>query len=270
MPRARLGQHFLKDVSVARRIIDSISLRPGELVIEVGAGTGSLTQHLVPHAASMGSPVLLVEIDGRLADSLAKRYGRNGDVRVVCHDVRDMDLTEALGGASSYTVVGNLPYYAGTPIVRRFLEASNKPREVVVMLQREVASEMVARPNNMSLLSLAVQIYASGAVLFDVEPAAFSPPPKVMSSVLRLTPHATPVVDPSRIDAMFKVARSCFRGKRKQLHNSLSGGLGISAAEAKLMGDAAGIDTSRRPATLALEEWVALAEVWESRAEVAG
>ena len=263
MPRARLGQHFLVDNSVARRIADAVGIRNGELIAEVGPGTGSLTRHLVSAAAEAGAKVLLVELDNRLASELEVRYARTENVTVLRGDARDLDLTTNLGDdASRYKVVGNLPYYAGTPIVRRFLESDTPPDSMVVMLQREVALDMVAQPGQMSLLSLAVQIYANGRELFTVEPSAFQPRPKVRSTVVQIVPHTSPLVATETRGALFKVARACFRGKRKQLHNSMSNGLGLSVDEAKTLGRDAGIDTSRRPATLTIDEWVGLASAW--------
>ena len=268
MPHARLGQHFLIADSIARRIVDAVDIRPGDLIVEVGPGTGSLTRHLVPAVAEIGARLVLIELDDYLATELERRYAAIAGVSVVHGDARDLDMDEILGDdVSRYKVVGNLPYYAGTPIVRRFLESDIPPDSLVVMLQREVALDMVALPGQMSLLSLAVQVYASGRVLFNVEPTAFRPRPKVRSSVVRIDSHAAPIVEADTLDAMFQVARACFRGKRKQLHNSMANGLGLSVDESKTLGRDVGLDTSRRPATLTMDEWVALAEAWMKLAE---
>lgn len=263
MPRARLGQHFLIDNSVARRIVDAVDISAGDLITEIGPGTGSLTRYLVPAASKNGARVLLVELDEHLASELERRYAKTDAATVVHGDARELDLMKSFGDdVSRYKVVGNLPYYAGTPIVRRFLESETPPDSIVVMLQREVAMDMVAPPGQMSLLSLAVQTYAFGRVLFTVEPSAFRPRPEVRSSVVQITPHALPRVGPEMREAMFEVARACFRGKRKQLHNSLAHGLGLSVDESKILGRDAGIDTRRRPATLTVDEWVGLASAW--------
>ena len=263
MLRARLGQHFLIDNSVARRIVDAVDISAGDLITEIGPGTGSLTRYLVPAVLKAGARVLLVELDEHLASELERRYAKTDTATVVRGDARELDLMNSFGDdVSRYKVVGNLPYYAGTPIVRRFLESDTPPDSMVVMLQREVAMDMVAPPGQMSLLSLAVQIYASGRVLFTVEPSAFRPRPEVRSSVVQIIPHASPRVGPEMREAMFEVARACFRGKRKQLHNSLAHGLGLSVDESKVLGRDAGIDTRRRPATLTVDEWIGLASTW--------
>lgn len=264
MTHVRLGQHILCDDSIAESIVDAVDISAGNTIVEIGPGTGALTRHIVARADSVGARVLLVEVDEQLARDIERAFGTCGHVEVVRADARQLDVTPLIGTAKSggYKVVGNLPYYAGTPIVRRFLECEAKPETMTVMLQREVAVKMVAAPGRMSLVSLAIQIYATGELMCNVEPACFRPPPKVLSSVVQLLPLTCPAVEPHLIDAVFRVARVSFRGNRKQLHNSLSVGLGLSVEECKVLGARAGVDTSRRPATLAVREWRNLAQAW--------
>ncbi|MYF79384.1 MAG: ribosomal RNA small subunit methyltransferase A, partial [Chloroflexi bacterium] len=192
MPRRRLGQHFLHDNSVARRIVNAADISVGDVVIEIGPGNGALTHHIVDAASFAGSSVVLVEIDPKYAVMMEDKFASNPDVRVVCADARDIDFEDLpeLSKGNRYKVVANLPYYAGTPIVRSFLEREHKPESMTVMLQREVARDMCATPGKMSLLSIAVQIYAEPKKLFDVPPAAFRPPPKVHSTVIKLVPQS--------------------------------------------------------------------------------
>ena len=264
MARQRLGQHFLRDRSVARNIVDSAGISVGEVVVEIGPGDGALTSLIVEEVSYCGGSVVLVEIDVKFAERMAIRYRDNPDVRVISADARDIaleDLPEMSGGRD-YKVVANLPYYAGTPIVRGFLEREYRPTSLTVMLQREVARDMCAQPGKMSLLSLAVQIYASPKSLFTVPPSAFRPPPKVHSTVIQLTPLAEPLVSSELVDDLFKLARSAFLGRRKQLHNSLANGLGMTTDEVKEMTTRVGIDSERRPATLSIDEWLSLLEEW--------
>ena len=264
MARQRLGQHFLRDRSVARNIVDAAGISVGEVVVEIGPGDGALTSLIVEEVSYRGGSVVLVEIDVKFAERMVIRYRDNPDVRVISADARDValeDLPEMSGG-QDYKVVANLPYYAGTPIVRGFLEREYRPTSLTVMLQREVARDMCAEPGKMSLLSLAVQIYASPKSLFTVPPSAFRPPPKVHSTVIHLTPLAEPLVSSELIDDLFKLARSAFLGRRKQLHNSLANGLGMTTDEVKEMTTRVGIDSERRPATLSIDEWLSLLEEW--------
>ena len=264
MPRRRLGQHFLRDDSVARRIVDAADISVGDVVVEIGPGDGALTHLIVDEANFSGGSVVLIEIDEKYASRMDERFGSNPDVRIVRADARDVvleDLLELRRG-NRYKVVANLPYYAGTPIVRSFLERDLRPSSMTVMLQREVARDMCAEPGKMSLLSLAVQIYAKPRSLFTVPPAAFRPPPKVHSTVIELVPRTEPLVAADDVDDLFKVARSAFLGRRKQLHNSLANGLDMSTDDVKRMTADVGIDSERRPATLSIDEWIALARRW--------
>lgn len=266
MPRRRLGQHFLRDSSVARRIVDAADISVGDTVVEIGPGNGALTHHIVDAASFAGGSVVLVEIDPKYAVLMEEKFVSNPDVRVVCSDARDIDFEDLpeLSRGNRYKMVANLPYYAGTPILRSFLEREVQPASLTVMLQREVARDMCASPGKMSLLSLAVQIYAKPEKLFDVPPAAFRPPPKVHSTVIKLVPRSEPLVASDEVDDLFKVARSAFLGRRKQLHNSLANGLGMTTDEVKEMTATVGIDSERRPATLSIEEWIALMKQWRS------
>lgn len=270
MARRRLGQHFLRDRSVARRIVEAAGISVGDVVVEIGPGDGALTGLLVEEAHRVGGSVVLVELDEKYAQRMVDRYGSDRDVRVILGDARDLDFGELseLRGANGYRVVANLPYYAGTPIVRSFLEREDRPASLTVMLQREVARDMCAKPGKMSLLSLAVQIYAVPRSLFTVPPSAFRPPPKVHSTVIELVPRDQPLVGSDDVDAMFKLARAAFLGRRKQLHNSLSNGLQMSTSDVKEMTQRAEIDSERRPATLGIDEWVSLLREWRKMQDV--
>ncbi len=266
MARQRLGQHFLRDNSVARRIVSAADLGNEHVVVEVGPGNGALTDLLVKESTLHGGSVVLVEIDQQLANRMRRRFKHHENVRIIEADARNVDFDEIpeLRSMPAYKVVANLPYYAGTPIVRSFLEREVQPSKMVVMLQREVAEEMCANPGKMSLLSLAVQIHATPKKLFNVAPSAFAPPPKVHSTVVELVPLGKPLVGSSDVGDFFKIAKSAFLGRRKQLHNSLSHGLGMTVEAVKAMALHANIDTERRPSTLSLEEWVALLKEWQN------
>ena len=265
MARRRLGQHFLRDGSVARRIVDAAEISAGDAVVEIGPGSGALTRYIVEAVERVGGSVVLVELDEKYAIRMEDRFSGNPTVRVICADAREVDFDDLpeLRNRKPYKVVANLPYYAGTPIVRSFLERDHRPMSMTVMLQREVAQDMCAKPGKMSLLSLAVQIYAMPKSLFKVPPSAFDPPPKVHSTVIELKPLDRPLVDADTLGDLFKVARSAFLGRRKQLHNSLANGLGMSTEDVKAMTSDAGIASERRPATLSIDEWISLTRQWQ-------
>ena len=259
MTPQRLGQHFLEDSSVVDSVITAADLKPTDTVVEIGPGRGALTGELVNRSGR----VLLIEYDTDLADRLEARYDGKPNVRVLNADAREFgsDLDPWLS-EGPYKVVGNLPYYAANPIVRNFLESTRKPDSMVVMVQREVARDMSAQPGDMSLLSVAVQVYANAEHVIDVPPECFNPPPKVHSSVLKLSPTPEPTVRFESAEDFFNLVRKGFKSPRKQLHNSLSDGLFIALQDARQLVELTGFETSRRPATLSLADWQVLYDTW--------
>ena len=229
-----------------------------DVVVEIGPGKGALSRRLLSEAAR----VIAIEMDGDLAESLPARSGNPANLSVVHADARTVDLSELLDDDEPYKVVANLPYYAANPIIRRFLEADHCPTAMVVMVQREVAGSMTAGPGKMSLLSVAVQFYATARMVCSVPPSAFRPAPKVTSAVVRLDILPQPSLDELEAASFFNLVRAGFSAPRKQLHNSLGHGLGLPSTETNRMLEAAEIDGSRRAETLSLQEWLGVYRVW--------
>ena len=233
------------------RIVEAADISPDDTVLEVGPGRGSLTGELVERAGR----VVAVEIDEALADRLAESFADRSSFTVVTADARDVDIASLVETDAPYKVVANLPYYAASPIIRRFLEADRKPDLMVVMVQREVAEEMVAPPGRMRLLSVATQLYGAPRIVCSVPPRAFRPAPKVSSSVVRIDVYGRPAVEFDSADSFFRLVRAGFSSPRKQIHNSLRQGLDGSPDAAQAMLERAGINATRRPQTLSLAEW---------------
>lgn len=251
--RKSLGQHFLRDSGVILDIVTAVRVPEGGIVVEIGAGTGQLTEGLL----RAGHEVVALEIESRLAQHLGRRFQRSGRLVVVEDDGRSVDYGLLTGGRP-FAVAGNLPYFAANPIVRHLLESPVKPTDIVIMVQREVARRIAAPAGRLSLLGISVQVYAEPEFLFDVPPEAFDPPPKVWSTVLRLTPRPDPRVPPERIDAFFDLVSKTFRNPRKHLHNALTMGVSLPKGGAATALAATGIDPMRRPETLDIDEWLSL------------
>lgn len=255
-PRKRFGQHFLEKAWVDK-LIASLHAAPGDTFLEIGPGRGALTRPLAP----LVRDIVAVEIDRDLAAALPDDVPAN--VRVVLADFLDVDLDAVLRGTTlPIRVVGNLPYNISSPILFKLLWAADEGRrfsDATIMLQKEVADRIVARPGSSDYGTLAVQV----GLLADVErvltlpPGAFRPPPKITSAVIRLRFHP-PVADVGDRATFEKVVRSIFLQRRKTLLNALkpvATALGRSAPD---LLERAALDGSRRPETLAIAEMARL------------
>ena len=226
-------------------------------MIEVGAGSGLLTELLAQRA----SRLIAVEVDAELTAGLRERFRGRDNVSVVEADVLSISPEEVMtrgGGRLPYVVAGNLPYFIGSAILRHFLTVRAQPRWLLVTLQAEVARNIAAGPGKMSYLSVEMQYYAQPRLLFEIPAAAFRPPPKVRSAVLRLDTRQGTAVEVDDREAFFRLVKAGFAAPRKQLRNALSIGLERGAAEVEALLDVAGVEPTRRAQTLTLVEWRAL------------
>ncbi len=254
-PKKSLGQNFLHDPNVLDRITRAADLSAEDTVLEIGPGTGALTDWL----AGIARRVIAVELDDRLIPLLHYQLEDYDNVTLVHADILDVNLDHHIAPDEPYIVVANLPYYITSAILRYLLERPHKPDRLIVMVQNEVADRLVARPGDMSLLSVSVQVYGQAQVITRLSPAVFWPRPDVTSALVRIDTYGDDA--PVRVadEALFfRVVRAGFSMKRKQLRNSLSGGLGIGKQEAAGLLATAGIDSQRRAETLSLPEWAAL------------
>jgi 16S rRNA (adenine1518-N6/adenine1519-N6)-dimethyltransferase len=222
----RLGQHFLHEQNILKRIASAILPLEDTQLVEIGPGRGALTEHLLPHAPRLAA----IELDSSLAAYLRNRYP---DLQLIEADVMAVDLTQW----GRVTVCGNLPYYLTSPILDRVLSLGPLLRGAVFLIQKEVADRLVAGPGarDYGYLSVRTQVAAQVELLFRVGRSAFKPPPKVDSAVVRLTPRRIPLVD--SVDSFVSFAGLCFRHKRKTLRNNLSGRYGdriMAAGQAQM------------------------------------
>jgi 16S rRNA (adenine1518-N6/adenine1519-N6)-dimethyltransferase len=264
-PKKRLGQHFLVDEAVLKRILCAAELSPGGIVVEIGPGLGVLTEGL----ARQGARVIAVELDARLVGLLKKRLAAFPDVRIVHADILQVNprqlLEESFPGselARGYKVVANLPYYITSPVLSHFLEAQFRPSKMVVMVQKEVGEAIAARPGKMRLLSVRAQFYSRPAIVAYVPAASFYPAPKVDSVILRLDVLARPAIEVSDVAGFFDIVVHGFSAPRKQIRNSLAHSLDMPPSQVALLLEEAGIEPKRRAETLSLEEWRELFRVF--------
>jgi 16S rRNA (adenine1518-N6/adenine1519-N6)-dimethyltransferase len=279
-PSKGLGQNFLVNQTVLNRIVAAAELTPDDVVLEIGAGLGTMTERLARDAGH----VVAVELDERLIPVLESVLADFDNVTLIQGDILTLNPAIIISSVTNqllvsnlqspisnlqsptsnlqsptsnpqYKVVANLPYYITSAVLRHLLEADLKPQRLVVTVQREVAERIVAAPGQMSLLAVSVQTYGRPQLLFRIKPGSFYPSPGVESAVVRVDVHATPPVPAGDTDAFFRVVRAGFSQRRKQLHNTLAAGLRRSSQEVAARLQEAGIDPRRRAQTLSLEEW---------------
>lgn len=262
--KKHLGQHFLVDGNVCRRLVRAVGLNPHDIVLEVGPGRGALTQVLLEAAAR----VLAVEIDEALADWLrAKLAMTDGHqkLRLIVSDILKTDidaLLQAEGITGNIRVFGNLPYNIATAVVQHLIRFRRRIDDMTLMLQREVVDRILSPPGSKQYgyLSVVVQYYCEGRKLFNLPPDVFRPMPKVTSTVIHLTLHKRPAVEVPDEAFFFRLVSALFAERRKTLWNNLKRAahqLAIDDVERRLAG--IGIDLTRRAETLSLEEFAHLA-----------
>jgi len=252
----KYGQHFLSDKQILGAIVDALAPGPGDTVVEIGPGRGSLTDIL----AERSGRVVAVEIDRALVGQLREKYRDRPSVEIVEGDALDTDL-HALA-RRDFLLIGNVPYYITTPIVFKALEQPI-PKRSVFLVQREVAERMAAKEDTESYGALTVNVAAVANVelVMNVPASAFHPPPKVDSSVVRLTPRGKPLVSLESLAPFRAFVQAAFGLRRKQMQKVVRTVRGISAEDASLLLERAGIEPAARPEVISPESFARLFEV---------
>ncbi len=247
-PKKSLGQHWLKDRDVLMSIADEAGITAKDTVLEIGPGLGTLTSELLRRAKK----VVAVELDQDLARKLPGQFPGTS-LEVVNQDILTFDLRDL---PENYVVVANVPYYITSKIIQLLTTATNKPRTIVLLIQKEVAERLAAEPGDMSILAVSAQIYAK-VRLGEVVPAElFTPPPKVDSQVVILEMRDTPLVEPTREKTFFRIVKAGFVAKRKKLRSSLSSGLHIAKPEVEALLQSKGISADDRAEDLSIQNWI--------------
>jgi 16S rRNA (adenine1518-N6/adenine1519-N6)-dimethyltransferase len=251
--RKRFGQNFLHDPGIIQKIVNNISPKPGERLVEIGPGQGAITKELLRAAGSMDA----VELDRDLIAPLAEMCSTVGELRIHSADILKFDLCGLVPDGEQLRVVGNLPYNISTPILFHLLERSRCIQDMHFMLQKEVVLRMGAESGNKQYGRLSVMLQAQCEVtyLFDIGPGAFKPAPKVDSAFVRLTPYSTPRFQIEDHKAFSQVVAQAFSQRRKTLRNSLR-----KLIEAEAM-EKLGIDPGLRAEQLEVEDFVKLGNV---------
>jgi 16S rRNA (adenine1518-N6/adenine1519-N6)-dimethyltransferase len=254
-----LGQNFLVDANLQRKIVESVRASSGDELVEIGPGKGALTRHLVGSVARL----VLVELDDHLAAALERQYGDRDDVEVIHGDILRVALAEHLRRPEAARVVGNIPYNITSPILFRLLERP-RPLEIVLMVQEEVADRIVAAAGTSAYgaLAVGVQSVARAERLFRVARGAFRPVPKVESAVVRITPLRPEPLTLVQERRLRILVRAAFQWRRKQLGKILRDhpDLAAGAARALEVAEALGLDLKDRPERLDPRTFVLLAE----------
>lgn len=247
-----LGQHWLHERSILEAIADAANIEPHDMILEIGPGLGTLTSELLRRADN----VTAVEFDAELARKLPGQFpGKN--LTVINDDILQFTLDDLPPG---YKVVANVPYYITSKIIERLMTAANKPSVAVLLVQKEVAERIAAKPGDMSILAVSAQIFAEATLGIKVPREYFTPPPKVDSQVVVLTTRSAPLVPPEDERALFRVVKAGFQAKRKKLRSSISGGLAISKPAAEELLRHASINPDSRAEDLSLDDWIRLAK----------
>ena len=269
-PLKRFGQNFLVDRSVLKKIINAAELSSRDIIFEIGSGMGILTIEL----AKRVKQVIAVEKDRKMCEILQEildaRNIRN--VRIVNKDILKIENWKFTENwkleIDNYKVVANLPYYITSLVIRKFLEAKNPPKLIVLMVQKEVAQRICAKPPHMNLLAVAVQFYASPPhqkfgsggkpeIISYVSKKSFWPKPKVDSAIIKIVPQKTPKIDTEKF---FKLVKKGFSAKRKMLINNLSRELKIENYKLKIVFDQVGLGQKLRAENLSVDDWLKLYE----------
>jgi 16S rRNA (adenine1518-N6/adenine1519-N6)-dimethyltransferase len=255
-PKKRLGQHFLVNVNAARRIAAALDSDPALPILEIGGGRGDLTIHLL----AGGALVTCVEFDSDMIAVLTERFTAAKNLRLLRSDILEFNLADHFDSGQQIRLVGNLPYNITSAILKWIVDNRANFPQAVIMIQSEVADRVAATPGGKDFGSLTVfvQLFFTVEKLFELKAGSFLPPPKVSSTVLKLTRRAKPLVESADFPALRRLTSACFRWRRKQLIRILRDeySLGQPALESLL--ERLRIDPTLRPEQLPVESFVAL------------
>lgn len=249
-----MGQNFLVDEQVLEQIVAAADIQLADTIVEIGPGLGVLTAEL----SKFANKVIAIEKDNKFADVLKSQYA-NSNVKIINQDILDFDPASYQLKANSYKLVANIPYNITSLIMRKFLEEENKPELIVLLVQKEVAERIIAKPGNMSLLTVSVQFYAEPEIIAIVPRESFFPIPKVDSAIIKLKVKSQKPKVQAR--EFFRIVKFGFASKRKTLENNLSAGMHIKKDDSRDIIKKAGFGMKIRAEHLSVEDWIRLFKI---------
>ena len=246
-PFKALGQNFLIDKTVLKKIIQSASLKLSDIVLEIGPGTGILTREL----AKKAKKIIAVEKDKKMAEILKNNLNDFQNIKIINADILKL---KNLKLPKDYKVAANLPYYIASPVIRKFLELKTPPKLMVLMVQKEVGQRICAKPPRMNLLAVSVQFYGKPEIIDYVPKKSFWPQPKIDSAIIKITPY-NKYKKETDSKLFFRIVKAGFSQPRKQISNNLEAVLKLNKKEIMLWLSAQKIKPSQRAESLSVAEW---------------
>ena len=257
-PLKKFGQNFLKDKSIISKMVEAAKVSPRDTVLEIGPGTGILTVELAKRAKK----VIAVEKDERMCKILKETLQGFDNVKILNEDMRRMPKM----GQGEYKVIANLPFYLSALIIRKLLESKNQPREMVLIIQKEVAQRICAEPPDLSLLAVSVQFYAKPEIISYINKKSFWPQPEVDAAIIKITPQKR--LSALAPDKFFLIVKAGFSQPRKQILNNLSKVLKLSKEKVKNWLLKNNIQPDQRAETLKVQDWINLTKSFKFNGEI--
>ncbi len=253
-PNKVFGQNFLMNDVVLQDIVDSVPLSKGDAILEIGPGIGNLTERLI----KTGHYVLSVDKDKNFVPILRGLSKQYKNFRFEIEDILHFNFSDALSEYGQYHVVANIPYYITGKIIQMLVRAPKLPTTMTLLVQKEVAQNISAKPGSLNLLAISVQLHADVKILETVKARDFYPAPKVDSCVIQIAFRKKPKYIIEDEKRFFAILRACFIGKRKQIHNTLMNNLQLEKDTVSQLLEDVGIDPKARPQEVTIEQWIEL------------
>jgi len=257
-PSKRLGQNFLVDINVVRKVVKSANLQPEDVVVEIGPGIGILTQQI----AKKAKQVVGVEKDPKMIEILRETLRDYKNIRIVNADILKINIANYLTATTNYKVVANLPYYIVSPIIRKFLRNKYPPKEMILIAQKEVAQRICSKPPKMNLLAVSIQLFSKVEIVSYISRKSFFPQPKVDAAIIKIKPSAKKPIKIAGDDLFFEIVEAGFSHPRKQLLNNLVKKLKLNREQVYMWLSKNNISPSQRAETLTVDDWVFLTKTF--------